>query len=126
MMREMKHLLAIGPWLIELINPPPRETLSIAQKVWRVGLVTITIVTLCIITALAGALGCFAWQRSREFFEGVPEVREDLAILLTSVLVNVACIFTLLQIKKLDRRLIPPPRDPPVTLPPDPVRPARR
>jgi hypothetical protein len=121
----MKRVLSIGPWLMELINPPPREALSVLQKVWRVALVTVTIVTLCIITALAGALGCFAWQRSREFFEGVPQVREDLAILLTSVLVNVACVFTLLQIKKLDRKLIPAPRDP-VTLPPDPVRPARR
>jgi hypothetical protein len=116
----MKRVLAIGPWLMELINPPPRETLSVVQKIWRVLLVTVTIVTLCIIAALAGALLCVAWQRSREFFEGAPEVRSDLAILLASALVNVACVFTLLQIKKLDRKLIPPPRDPAVAPPTKP------
>ena len=108
---------SIGPWLMELINPPLRESLSLAQKGWRVFLVTVTLVTLCIIAALFVSLGFFAWQRSREFFEGAPQVQNDIVILLTSVLVNVACIFTLLQVKKLDRKVIPlrrPDSTPPV------------
>jgi hypothetical protein len=105
----MKRVFSIGPWLVDLINPPPRDTLSLAQKGWRVLLVTVTLVTLCIIVALAISLGCFAWQRSRDFLAGAPQVRNAITILIASILVNVACIFTLLQVKKLDRKLIPQP-----------------
>jgi hypothetical protein len=105
----MKRIFSIGPWLVELINPPPRDSLSLLQKGWRVLLVTVTLVTLCIIVSLAASLGFFAWQRSREFLEGVPQVRNGITILLASVLVNAGCIFTLLHIKKLDRKLIPKP-----------------
>jgi hypothetical protein len=113
----MKRIFSIGPWLVDLINPPPRDTLSLAQKGWRVLLVTVTLITLCVIVALLLSLGFFAWQRSREFLEGVPQVRNAITILVASILVNVACIFTLLQIKKLDRKLIP---QPPVGAPPPP------
>jgi len=119
----MKPVFAIVPWLVELINPPPRDSLSMLQKTWRVLLVTVTLITLCIILALVVSLSCFAWQRSREFLEGVPQVRNAITILVASILVNVACIFTLLQIKKLDRKLIP---QPPVGAPPPPVGTARR
>ena len=91
---------------MDLINPPPRESLSLLQKTGRTVLVTVTIVTLCVILALVGALGLFAWQRSREFFEGAPEVRSALSILAVSLVTNAACIFALLQIKKLDRKLM--------------------
>jgi hypothetical protein len=122
MMGEMKRVFSIGPWLMELINPPPRASLNLPQKGWRVILVTVTLVTLCVIAALVMSLGFFAWQRSREFLAGAPQFRNGLTILIASVLVNVACIVTLFQIKKLDRKLIPktpvdlevplPPRDP--------------
>ncbi len=105
----MKHVFAIGPWLVELINPPPRESLSLLQKSARVVLVTITIVTLCVIAALALSLACFAWQRSRDFLAGVPQLRNAVIILATSLVVNVACVCTLLQLKRLDRKLVPPP-----------------
>ena len=116
----MKRVFAIGPWLVDLINPPPRDSLSLLQKGWRVMLVTVTLVTLCIIFALLLSLGFFAWQRSREFLEGVPQVRNAITILVASILVNVACIFMLLQVKKLDRKLIP---QPPVGAPPPPHAP---
>jgi len=93
---------------MDLINPPPRNTLTLAQKAWRSALITVTLVTLCIVFALVASLGCFAWQRSREFVEGVPQVRNGITILIASVLINSACIFALLQIKKLDRKLVPP------------------
>ncbi len=115
----MKHVFAIGPWLMELINPPPRESLSLLQKSVRVVLVTITIVTLCVIVALALSLGCFAWQRSREFLEGVPQLRNAVVILATSLVVNAACICTLLQLKRIDRKVVPlPPVEVEVSLPP--------
>jgi uncharacterized membrane protein YidH (DUF202 family) len=105
----MKRIFSIGPWLMDLFNPPLRESLSLGQKIWRVMLVTVTLMTLCIISALLVSLGFFAWQRSREFLEGAPQIRNGLTILLASVLVNVACIFALLQVKKLDQKFIPPP-----------------
>ena len=115
----MKHLFAIGPWLMELINPPPRASLSLLQKGWRMLLVTITILTLCIILALVTSLSCFAWQRSREFLEGAPEVRNGIIILASSLLVNAGCIYTLMQIKRLDRKFIPrPPEKIEIALPP--------
>jgi len=110
-MSIVKQIFAIGPWLAELINPPPRNTLNLVQKGWRVMLVTITLFTLCVISALFISLGCFAWQRSREFFEGAPQVRNGLMILVASAAVNAACIYTLMQIKRLDRKVIPRPPD---------------
>lgn len=120
----MKHLFAIGPWLMELINPPPRDSLSLWQKGFRAILVTVTIVTLCVILALVVSLGFFAWQRSSEFLEGAPQVRNCLLILVASALVNAACIYTLLQIKRLDEKLVPrPPTGIEVALPPrDPLK----
>lgn len=103
----MQLVFSIGPWLMDLINPPPRNTLTLAQKVWRSALITVTLVTLCIVVALVLSLGCFAWQRGREFAEG-PQVWNGLTILLASILINSACIFALLQIKKLDRKFVPP------------------
>jgi len=103
----MKLVFSIAPWLMELINPPPRDSLTLLQKCWRVILVTVTLVTLCVIFALLSSLGLFAWERSREFLEGAPQLRNGLAILLVSAIVNAACIATLLQIKKLDQKMIP-------------------
>jgi hypothetical protein len=103
----MQLVFSIGPWLMELINPPPRDSLSLVQKIWRVLLVTVTLVTLCIIFALLSSLGLFAWERSREFVEGTPQLRNGLTILVVSAIVNTACIATLLQIKKLDQKMIP-------------------
>jgi uncharacterized membrane protein YidH (DUF202 family) len=110
---------------MDLINPPPRDSLTFTQKVGRTVLVTVTIVTLCVILALVGALGMFAWQRSREFFEGAPDVRNALSILAASLIVNAACISALLQIKKLDRKLMAS-HDTGFSLPPrGPVGPTR-
>ena len=91
-------------------------------------LITVPLVTLCIVSALLLSLGFFAWQRSREVLMGIPQLRNAIVLLITSIVVNAGCVFTLLQIKKLDRRLIPkPPREIEVTVPPrDPVETAPR
>ncbi len=104
----MQVVFSIGPWLMDLINPPPRNTLTFGQKMWRSALVTVTLVTLCVVSALVASLGFFAWQRGREFVEGMPQFRNEITILIASFLMNAACIFALLQIKKLDRKMIPP------------------
>jgi predicted Co/Zn/Cd cation transporter (cation efflux family) len=103
----MKRLLSIGPWLVELINPPPRDSLSVLQKVGRVVLVTVTLVTLCVIGALLVSLVFFAWQRSREALLGIPQLVNVLKILAASIVVNGVCIMMLFKIKRLDRKLIP-------------------
>jgi hypothetical protein len=124
--KDMRRLFSIGPWLMDLINPPPRSSLSLLQKGCRVLLVTVTLITLCVIFALLASLGCFAWQRSREALLGIPQFRNTVTILIASVAVNAACIMVLLQIKRIDRKLIPkPPGEVELPLPP-PAKPARR
>jgi ABC-type anion transport system duplicated permease subunit len=103
----MRRLFSIGPWLVELINPPPRNTLSLVQKGARVLLVTITLVTLCIIAALVVSLAFFVWQRSRDVLRGIPQLMNVLMILSASIIINVACVYALFQIKRIDRKLIP-------------------
>ena len=105
----MKRFFAIGPWLMELINPPPRDTLNLMQKAGRILLVTITLMTLSVIGALIVSLGFFVWQRSRDVLLGIPQLMNVLMILSVSVIVNAACVLTLFQIKRLDRKLIPKP-----------------
>jgi uncharacterized membrane protein YidH (DUF202 family) len=105
----MKLVFSIAPWLMDLINPPPRDSLTLFQKSLRAALVTVTIVTLCVVFALVISLGLFSWQRGRELMEGAPQVRNGITILVASILMNAVCIFTLLQIKKLDRKVIPQP-----------------
>lgn len=103
----MRRLFSIGPWLMDLVNPPPRDSLSLLQKAGRMLLVTVTLVTLCVIAALLLSLVFFAWQRSREVLLGIPQLVNVLKILAASVVVNVVCVTMLFQIKRLDRRLVP-------------------
>jgi ABC-type anion transport system duplicated permease subunit len=105
----MRHLFSIGPWLADLVNPPPRDSLTLSQKAGRVLLVTVTLVTLCVIAALLMSLGFFAWQRSREVLLGIPQLVNVLKILAASIVVNVVCVTMLFQIKKVDRKLVPRP-----------------
>jgi ABC-type anion transport system duplicated permease subunit len=103
----MRRLFSIAPWLMELFNPPPRDSLSILQKIGRVLLVTVTLITLCIISSLVLALGFFVLQRSHEVLIGIPQLMNVVTILVVSIGVNILCVMTLFQIKRVDRRLIP-------------------
>jgi ABC-type anion transport system duplicated permease subunit len=103
----MKFVFSIGPWLMELFNPPPRDSLTIVQKIGRVFLVLATLVTICIISALLISLGLLVLQRSREALLGVPQLLNILVILAVSAVVNIVCIRTLFEIRRLDRLLIP-------------------
>jgi hypothetical protein len=105
----MKVLTPLGQWLLGLFNAPPRASLTVAQKIGRIFLVTGALVTFSIIVALLAAVTLFLVQRV-EFHrpDGYP-LAKILAVLLDSLLVNVVCVFVLLQIKRLDETLIPPP-----------------
>jgi hypothetical protein len=108
----MKLVASMGNWLLELFNPPPRDAMTFAQKVSRVFLVTGALVTFSIFSALFLAMGIFLLERLKSGQAGGYPLIKILAILLDSALVNAVCIFVLLQIKRLDETLIPPPPGP--------------
>jgi hypothetical protein len=97
---------------MELFNPPPRRSLTLPQKLGRVLLVTITLVTICIISSLVLALAVFVLQRSHEVLIGIPQLINVLTILAVSIGVNIVCVRMLFEIRRLDRRLIPDGSDP--------------
>jgi hypothetical protein len=105
--KHMSRLFSIGPWLMELFNPPPRESMTLLQKGGRVMLVTVTLVTLCIFSSLVLALGFFVVQRSHEVLVGIPQLMNVLTILFVSIGMNILCVKVLFTIRRLDRRLIP-------------------
>ena len=104
----MKLVASLGHWLLALFNAPPRASMTFAQKVGRVFLVTGALFTFSIFSALFLALAVFLFQRMETGQAGGYPLVKILAILLDSALVNVVCVFILLQIKRLDETLIPP------------------
>jgi ABC-type anion transport system duplicated permease subunit len=104
----VRHIFSIGPWLMELFNPPLRDSLSIGQKMGRVILVTATLVTLSIIVALALALVCFAYEYGSNTLARVPHLARAVEILTCSIAVNFVSVMVLLQVKRVDQRLVPP------------------
>jgi len=105
----VKHLLSIGPWLMELFNPPRRDSLSLHQKVGRVVLITVTLVTLSVIMALVLSLSLFAYECGGNVLATTPHLANALEILFSSIAVNIVCVIILLQVKRFDQRLVPPP-----------------
>ena len=96
--------------MINLFNAPPRESLSLAQRTGRIFLVSLTLIVASVLFAMLGAVGLYLMERGREMGDA-PEFLNGLGIVLVGVGVNIACVFVLLQIKKADRRLIPPKDD---------------
>ena len=94
---------------MELFNPPLRESLTLRQKIGRVLLITITLVTICIIVALVLALVLYGYEGGTQALSQVPHLANGLEILFSSIAVNLICVLLLLQIKRLDQRLIHPP-----------------
>jgi uncharacterized membrane protein YidH (DUF202 family) len=99
---------ALGAWLFDLFNAPPLESLTHLQKIGRVFLLTATLIIGSILVAMVGALGLFLVEQGSRLFEG-PGVLNGLVILSTGIAVNVACVWVLLQIKRADNSLVPPP-----------------
>jgi flagellar biosynthesis protein FliQ len=101
---------------MELFNPPLRDSLTLGQKLGRVMLVTATLVTLSIIVALVLALLCYAYEFGSNTLARVPHLMEAVEILVCSIAVNFVSVLVLLQMKRIDQRLVPPVR--PIKVPP--------
>jgi uncharacterized membrane protein YidH (DUF202 family) len=104
----LRRFPALGAWLFDLFNAPPLESLTHLQKIGRVFLLTATLIIGSILVAMVGALGLFLVERGSRLFDG-PGVFNGLVILSTGIAVNVACVWILLQIKRADNSLVPPP-----------------
>ncbi len=107
----MSKPFSIFPWLLGLFDSPPLDTLTQVQKVGRVFLVTVSLVVVCILTAMLLALGIFLIERSHLIFTALMEdnfsvVARMTGILALSVGVNVFCVFILFQVRRLDRNLM--------------------
>jgi uncharacterized Tic20 family protein len=107
--------ITILVWLINLFDPPPLASMSQAQKIGRIFLVTITLVISCILTAMLVTVGIFVIERARDLLGSVPKLLDDLGIIFVSMVVNAICVIVLLEIKKTDGKLIPPPSAQPGT-----------
>ncbi len=81
--------------------------MTVGQKIGRVLLFSSTLIVGSILVAMLGALGLFIMQRGLEL-SSVPEFMQGLGIVVTGIIVNLACVFILLQIKKADHKLVPP------------------
>lgn len=82
--------------------------MTAVQKTGRVLLFSGTLVVASILFAMAGAVGLYIMERSRELRD-VPQFYHGLVIVLVGIAVNLGCVFVLLQIKKADTKLVPPP-----------------
>jgi hypothetical protein len=99
-------LFAIPAWWISLFNPPPLASMTPAQKVGRILVVTLSLSVSCILLAIATSLGVYVIERGHAMLVSVPELASGLEIIFVSVCVNIGCVFILLQIRKADRRLL--------------------
>ena len=94
-------------WVVDMFNPPPLESMTLTQRAGRVFLLTLAMVVASILFAMAGAVGLYVMERGRELRD-TPQFYHGLVIVLVGIAVNAACVFVLLQVKKLDSRLLPP------------------
>jgi len=100
--------LAVLAWLVNLFNPPPRDSMSLTQKIGRIFLVALTLTISCILAAMLEAVIIFVIQRGHAMLSSIPELLSGLEIILAGICVNAVCVAILLQIRKADRKLIPP------------------
>ena len=105
--RFFAPLISLAAWLLNLFNPPPLESMNVAQRTGRVFVLALTVVIGSILFAMVGTLGLYVMERGRELRD-TPQFYHGLVIVLVGIAVNVGCVFVLLQIKKADTKLMPP------------------
>jgi hypothetical protein len=105
----IKHSFSLLSWLMNLFDPPPLKSMTFTQKVGRVALLSGTLVVGSILVAMFGALGLYLMERGREM-GSQPEFYKGLGIILAGIIVNTICVLTLVQMKRVDHKLIPPTR----------------
>jgi len=93
-------------WFLHLFNPPPREEMLWWQKVARILLVTSSLVVVCILAAMLGTITVFLVQSGVHMLESRPQFLRGLMIVLVAVCVNVVCVRILLEIRRIDRKLL--------------------
>jgi uncharacterized membrane protein YidH (DUF202 family) len=101
-------LISLVVWIMELFNPPPLESMNLAQRAGRVVFLTLALVIASILFAMAGAVGLYLMERGRELRD-TPQFYHGLLIVLIGIAVNIACVFVLFQVKRADTKLLPPP-----------------
>jgi len=112
-MTVRKRSTTVLAWLISLVNPPPRDSMTRLQKVSRVFLFTMALMMLCIICSMAASVGIYILQRGHQMLLGFPMLVDDVAIIGASMIINTICVLVLLKIKSADQKLFPPPDDVP-------------
>jgi hypothetical protein len=105
----IKRSTAILTWLVNLFDPPPLSSMTLAQKTGRVLLIAATLVIGSVLVAMFGALGLFVMEKGREM-GSTPEFLNGVCIIAIGISVNAACVLILVQLKKADNKLVPPPK----------------
>jgi len=95
-------------WLLDLFDPPPLVAMTLSQKIWRVGLLSGTLVVGSILVAMLGALGLFIMEKGHEL-GSTPEFLQGVLIIIIGVCVNAVCVIALFQMKRADHKVVPPP-----------------
>ena len=103
----LKSTTAVLTWLLNLFDPPPLNSMTLAQKVGRVALLSGTLVVGSVLVAMLGALGLYLMERGREL-QDTPEFYKGIVIILTGIVVNTFCVLIIVQLKRVDHKLIPP------------------
>jgi hypothetical protein len=97
---------SLAHWVLDLFDPPPLVSMTLAQKVWRVGLLSGTLVVGSILVAMLGALGLFIMEKGHEL-GSTPEFLQGALIIVIGVCVNAVCVIALYQMKNADHKVIP-------------------
>jgi hypothetical protein len=103
------RFIAILAWLLNLFDPPPLNSMTFAQKAGRVILLTATLVIGSILVAMLGALGLFMMEKGHEI-GSTPEFLKGVCIIAAGISVNAICVIILVQLKRADNKLVPPPK----------------
>jgi len=100
-----KQLFSILIWLISLFNPPALASLTVAQKVGRILAVSLSLVAMCFLSAMAVASGIFIMERACRELSASPELLRGLGIVVAGICVNSICWMVLLEIRRADLKL---------------------
>jgi hypothetical protein len=103
----IKPVASIIHWLLNLFDPPPLKSMTLVQKAGRALLLSGTLVVGSVLVAMLGALGLYLAERRRELGD-TPEFYKGIVIILTGIVVNTFCVLILVQLKRVDHKLIPP------------------